>query len=274
MSDPSGPADMRPKSPLPPRARRAEILGTLQRESSATTGYLAEAMGVSAVTIHRDLEALAREGRVVRMQGGAALPEREGSASQFTTNWQARVSRNAPAKDRIGSAARNLLEPGTTIFIDGSTTSLALAKAINAKPEVLTVVTDSPEVALAIQAREVSIILAPGNFDQDLRIATGRWTEQFLRELNYSAAFVSCAGADLDFGVTTTSPGVGEVMNAVFKQARSKYLLIDHSKFGSTALLRLAGLPDFDGVITDRMSKNLRQSYLDAGVKLTVARSG
>src|SRR3712207_7277889 len=98
-----------------------------------------------------------------------------------------------------------MMEEGSSIFIDASSTGLALARAIEVRPPAdLTLVTNSPAIALGLTAPSIHVIVAPGELDQHMRVLTGRWTIDFLAQLTFAAAFVSPAGIALDQGLTTS----------------------------------------------------------------------
>ena len=115
-----------------PGERRALILKRIQREGRVSLADLASEHAVSAVTVHRDLQLLSEEGLLERVRGGArSLPD---PPAQIETGWNARLREAGPEKDAIAAAARELIEDGSTIFIDASSTGLALAHAIEVHP--------------------------------------------------------------------------------------------------------------------------------------------
>jgi len=258
---------------MPPAARRGLIVEILDREGSVTTGRLAEETNVSVVTIHRDLELMEAEGSLVRIRGGATVPSGRGAQVRFVTNWEARLAAHADAKRAIAREAHRLIEPSSTIFIDGSTTALALAVALDADPVPVTVVTDSPAAVVAMHAPEVQIVMVPGHVDHDLRMLSGRWTTDFIRELNYTAAFVSCAAVDLKAGATTTRREILDVLQTVMERSQATYCLADSSKFGRAAMLGIAAVTDFDAVLTDdRLDASVAAAYRASGVRLVECR--
>src|SRR3954465_12476933 len=164
-------------APLPPVLRRARILERVQRDGGASLAELAAEHAVSPVTVHRDLELLSGEGLLERVRGGArSLTD---SRPGIETAWNARVRESAREKDAIAVRARELVEDGSTIFVDASSTGraparalgrprelvgdgstifvapsstgLALARALElAPPTELTLVTNSPAIALGL----------------------------------------------------------------------------------------------------------------------------
>ena len=170
-------------APLPPVLRRARILERVQRDGGASLAELASEHAVSPVTVHRDLELLSGEGLLERVRGGArSLPD---TRPRIETAWNARVREAAREKDAIALRARELVEDGSTIFVDASSTGLALARALELRPPTeLTLVTNSPAIALGLTADTIHVIVPPGELNQHMRVLTGRWTVDFLVELN------------------------------------------------------------------------------------------
>ena len=193
-------------APLPPVLRRARILERVQRDGGATLADLASEHAVSPVTVHRDLELLSGEGLLERVRGGArSLPD---ARPRIETAWNARVREAAREKDAIAAHARELVEDGSTIFVDASSTGLALARALELQPPTeLTLVTNSPAIALGLTADTIHVIVPPGELNQHMRVLTGRWTVEFLAELNIAVAFISAAGVTLEHGLTTSRSG-------------------------------------------------------------------
>ena len=200
-------------APLPPVLRRARILERVQRDGGASLAELASEHAVSPVTVHRDLELLSGEGLLERVRGGArSLPD---TRPRIETAWSARVREAAYEKDSIAMRARELVEDGSTIFVDASSTGLALARALELRPPTeLTLVTNSPAIALGLTADTIHVIVPPGELNQHMRVLTGRWTVDFLVELNISIAFISAAGITLEHGLTTSRSALADTLNA------------------------------------------------------------
>ena len=255
---------------LAPEARRARILERIQREGRVSLADLATEHAVSAVTVHRDLQVLSGEGLLQRVRGGArSLPD---TPAQIETGWNARLREAAPEKDAIAAAARDLVEDGSTIFIDASSTGLALARAIEVRPPSdLTLVTNSPAIALGLTASSIHVIVAPGELDQHMRVLTGRWTVDFLAHLNFAVAFVSAAGVTLDHGLTTSRSGLADTLNAAADSAKRAIGLVDSTKFERSSLMTIRSAEALDLIITDdRLDPAVAAAFRAAGVNLQV----
>jgi DeoR family fructose operon transcriptional repressor len=259
------------ESPLPPGLRRARILERVQRDGSVTLADLASDYAVSPVTVHRDLELLSSEGLLERVHGGArALP---GTRPRIETAWNARVRAQGREKDAIALHARRLVEDGTTIFVDASSTGLALVHQLElSPPRELTLVTNSPAIALGVTAESIHVIVTPGELNQHMRVLTGRWTVDFLTQLNVATAFISAAGITLEHGLTTSRKSIADTLDAATRVAGQTVALMDSSKFRRASLLSIADAVALDLVITDDgLDAVAVAEYRQAGVNLALA---
>jgi DeoR family fructose operon transcriptional repressor len=238
-----------------------------------TVADLARAHAVSAVTVHRDLEELAREGLVERVHGGARAVNSAPSAPAIPTAWTQRADTAGHAKAAIAAHAARHVEHGSTIFLDASSTALALARRlVEDPPNELTLVTNSPAIAFEVQADAIHVVVTPGELDQHMRMLAGRWTVEFLAELNFALAFVSAAGVTLDRGLTTARRPLADVVNAARASAERSIGLIDATKFGRSSLLAIARPQELDAIVTDaELPPAVAEEYRAAGVRLEIA---
>jgi DeoR/GlpR family transcriptional regulator of sugar metabolism len=257
---------------LPPDVRRARILERIQRNGSASVNELARDYAVSAVTVHRDLELLARDGLVARIHGGArsvgeAMPRIE---SDFTK----RLRQAWEAKNQIAIRARQEIRDGSTIFIDHSTSCLALAHELERNPpHHLTVATNSPAIAFELHAGSIHLIVTPGEVDQTIRMISGNWTEDFLSHLNFDIAFVSAAGLTQERGLTTLRHSLSGTLNAARAVSQRTIALIDSSKIGRDSLLTVFGPSEVDIIVDDGISPKVLEQFRRAGMTVILAES-
>jgi DeoR/GlpR family transcriptional regulator of sugar metabolism len=249
------------------------MLERIQRDGGASVAELARNHAVSAITVHRDLEHLAREGLVDRVHGGAralTAPPASDGAPLIATAWSQRVEQARAAKEAIAAHAARLVMPGSTIFLDASSTTLRLARRLMQEPpNELTLVTSSPAIAYEMQAEPVHVVLAPGELDQHMRMLAGRWTVEFLAQLNFDDAYVSAAGITLEEGLTTSRRPLADVINGARAGAKRTVALIDASKFGRASLLTIMDADDPDLIIADAdLPLEVANTYRAAGVHL------
>jgi DeoR/GlpR family transcriptional regulator of sugar metabolism len=260
---------------VPPALRRAQILERIERDGGVSVADLARRHAVSPVTVHRDLEELAREGLVERVHGGARALSAAASAPPIKTAWTQRAAQAGAAKAAIAAHAVRHVEHGSTIFLDASSSALALARRLmEDPPNELTLVTNSPAIAFELQADPIHVVVAPGELDQHMRMLAGRWTVEFLSELNFAVAFLSCAGITLDQGLTTSRRPLADVINAARASAERSVGLIDATKFGRAGLLSIARAQDLDLIVTDaELPARVAHEYRAAGARLEIANS-
>jgi DeoR/GlpR family transcriptional regulator of sugar metabolism len=257
---------------VPPALRRAQILERIQRDGGVSVAELARSHAVSPITVHRDLEQLAREGLVERVHGGARAIAGAMAAPAIATAWSQRVEQAAAAKDAIAARAAELVNPGSTIFLDASSSVLCLARRLmEDPPNELTLVTSSPAIAYEMQAEPVHVVVTPGELDQHMKMIAGRWTVEFVSQLNFDVAFVSAAGLTLEEGLTTSRRPLADVVNAARSAAKRTVALIDASKFGRASLLTIMRADDPDLIITDSdLPAEVASAYDAAGVNLEI----
>jgi DeoR/GlpR family transcriptional regulator of sugar metabolism len=250
------------------------MLERIQREGGLSVAELARAYSVSAITVHRDLEQLAAEGLVERVHGGARalVPPAELAAPPIATAWSQRVGQASAVKEAIAERAAELVTPGSTVFLDSSTSALVLARRLmDDPPNELTLVTSSPAIAYEMQAEPVHVVVAPGELDQHMKMLAGRWTVEFLSQLNFDVAFVSCAGITLEEGLTTARRPLADVIHAARASAQRTVALIDSTKFGRASLLTIMAADEPDLIITDpALSPEEASTYRAAGAPLEI----
>jgi DeoR family fructose operon transcriptional repressor len=252
----------------------------VQRNGGVSVAELARAHDVSPITVHRDLEALAAEGLVERVHGGArAIGGATGvlappTGPKIATAWEQRVQQAGAAKEAIAARAASLVQHGSTIFLDASSTALALARRLmEDPPNELTLVTNSPAIAYELEAESIHVIVTPGELDQHMRMIAGRWTVEFLSELNFAYAFVSCAGLTLEKGLTTSRRPLADVVNAARTSASQTVALVDATKFGRASLLTIMPATAPDLILTDSgLPGDVAAEHVAAGVTLEVLR--
>jgi DeoR/GlpR family transcriptional regulator of sugar metabolism len=209
---------------------------------------LAKFLGVSTMTVRRDCGDLAQEGKVLKTVGGVQRVNAELGFYEKTTDE--RMAMNALEKRAIAKEALELITEPCAIFVDGSSTCLALAKLIDRERDDLTVVTHSPEICLALRSGKNSVICAGGEFEPRSLCLVGADTENFVRSMFIDMAFISATGFIADEGTFESSPPMFRVKQAAARQASQVVLLADHTKFGRRALVRALDLSQIHHVVT------------------------
>jgi DeoR/GlpR family transcriptional regulator of sugar metabolism len=249
------------------------MLERIRREGGVSIGELAQTHDVSNITVHRDLAELSSKGLIERVHGGARALNGQPSAERIETAWERRVAQSREAKAAIAARAARLVTDNATIFLDSSSTCLALARALEADPpQMVTLVTNSPAIAFEMSAESIHVVVTPGEVDQHMRLIGGRWAYEFLSELNIDVAFISAAGITLEQGLTTSQRPLADVVNAARAVARTCVALVDSSKFGRSSLLTMSRNEELDLLIVDSgLTAATVDEYRRAGVPIQVA---
>jgi DeoR/GlpR family transcriptional regulator of sugar metabolism len=249
------------------------MLERIRREGGVSIANLADAHDVSAITVHRDLAELSGEGLIERVHGGARAINGQIGEERIETAWDGRVAQSREAKSAIAGHAARLVTDNATIFLDSSSTCLALARALEANPpQMITLVTNSPAIAFEVSAESIHVIVTPGEVDPHMKLIGGRWAYEFLSGLNIDLAFISAAGITLEQGLTTSRRPLADVVNAARGVARTCVALIDSSKFGRSSLLTMSRADELDLLIVDvGLPAATVDEYRRAGVPIEVA---
>lgn len=226
--------------------RQDEIAAQIMSAGTTTAAELAEHFGVSLVTMHRDLDALARRGMVRRFHGGVTAQP----SSVFESNVTYRLALAAAEKQQIAAAAAPLIEPGMSVLLDDSTTTLALLdQLVDVRP--LTIITNFlPIIRTVVEWSEIDLVALGGVYNSTHDSFLGAPCVEAAAALRADIGFFSFAGV-ADGAVYHPEPEVVVVKRALMEIAKRRVLLVDHSKIGRTALHRAATIDAFEQVVTD-----------------------
>ena len=224
--------------------RQNEILKRLKENKTAGVNELAKELFVSEATIRRDLAEMKSMGLVERSHGGALLPENAEEISIFF-----RMEKNANEKERAATKALPYIPQFKSVFIDSSSTALALAERLDLGFK--TVVTNNLQTAIQLSKKpNLNLILLGGNVHFNTNSATGSWTARQLEDFAFDLMISSCAAVIGDASFER-SLDQKEIKRAAFMRCKQKILLIDHTKFTAHGTYRLAALSDYDLVVSD-----------------------
>ena len=200
---------------------------------------------VSLMTIHRDLDALEQTGAVVKFRGGAKSVRLAGDP-----DFNVRMRENNAGKTAIARKALELIQPHTSIFLDASTTNLALAKIL---PDInLNIITTGPSIALELcRLHNPVVTLCCGTINRKNLAISGLNTMQMLENINIDMAFIGVSGCSVDAGFTCGMEGDMLVKRLVISKARTSVAMCGHEKFSCLMPYTYAQLGDLDYLITD-----------------------
>ncbi|MEU7028518.1 DeoR/GlpR family DNA-binding transcription regulator [Streptomyces sp. NPDC015232] len=239
--------------------RRALILDEVRRRGGVRVNELTRRLNVSDMTVRRDLDALARQGMVAKVHGGA-VPVVEASAHE--PGFEAKSVLELGAKEEIARAAARMVRPGTAIALSGGTTTFALARQLLDVPE-LTVVTNSVRVADVFHEAQQSgaggearpgaaTVVLTGGVRTPSDALVGPVADQAIRSLHFDALFLGVHGISVEAGLSTPNLAEAETNRRLVRAARRVVVVADHTKWGTVGLSSFAALDEVDALVTDR----------------------
>ena len=224
--------------------RQNNILSFLKEKKSLSVKELAELMFVSEATIRRDLNEMKGLGLLERSHGGAILSDPADEVSIFI-----RMSKNAEEKARAVTNALPLIPPFHSVFVDSSSTALALAERMELAHK--TVVTNNLQAAIQLsKKRDIHLIVLGGCVQYNTVSATGSLAVRLLRELSFDLMLCSCA-AVRNGEALERSLEQKEIKAAALARSKHKILVFDNSKYDANGIHKIADLSEFDAVVTN-----------------------
>ena len=248
--------------------RQNQIIEKLSQQGVCSIEELVARFHVSGMTIRRDLEMLAEQGKVIRTHGGAARAERVNFEFEFLN----RVQEHQAAKEAIARAAAAQIKDGESVLLDSGTTTLALAQQLLGR-RGLTVITTSLPIAAQLQHdTEIEVLLLGGYIRASSPDLAGALTEANLETVQADVAFLGALGVDCDGAVYQGTPEVARLLAKMARAAARVFVVADGSKLGKTALCRSGRLQDWTALVTDAgADRGLLASLKKAGVRLLKA---
>jgi DeoR/GlpR family transcriptional regulator of sugar metabolism len=226
---------------------------------------LCRVLKVSAATVRRDLDKLDRAGVIRRVHGGAVSVESRLEEPVFAE----KTARAVREKRRIAETALTFIEPGDTIYLDGGSTVLELARLLRERTN-LTVVTNSVHAAVELARRGPRLILVGGEMRRLSQTLVGPLTRLVLQELHLDKAFMGTIGFSLKEGLTTTDPSEAFTKELVMGQARQVIVMADGSKAGKVSFARAGSWNQVHVLISDR-SFGFAKELTKKGIKIVRA---
>lgn len=226
--------------------RREKLKQIITEKKTITVNSMAEYFSVSPETIRRDLAALELEGIVEKSYGGATLKRRVSSQ----VSQSEKINFMVDEKNSIAKAAITFIQPNDCIFMDHSTTVLAMCDYLENIP--LTVITNSLQVLNKLANKpQISLRSIGGIFQEKTQAFWGMDTFQYVQEHYFDKAFFSCRCLDLQRGLHDSTEEIANIHRCIIANSNTSFLLVDHNKFGRTAFTRVGDLADIDYLITD-----------------------
>ncbi|RSD13138.1 DeoR/GlpR family DNA-binding transcription regulator [Amycolatopsis eburnea] len=231
------------------RQRQAVILEEARRTGAVRVSDLVTRLGVSDMTVRRDLDVLAGRGLVEKVYGGATSVV---GKSTDEPGFEAKSVRQRAQKEAIAELAATLVRPGTAIGISAGTTTWTLARALDAIPG-LTIVTNSIQVADVLRGstQPDRTVVLTGGVRTPSDALVGPVAVHSLRSLHLDVVFLGVHGMADGPGFTTPNLTESETDRALVEAGRKLVVLADHTKWGTVGISTIADLDEADVVVTD-----------------------
>lgn len=238
--------------------RRALILDEVRRRGGVRVNELTRRLNVSDMTIRRDLDALARQGVIEKVHGGA-VPVVE--ASTHEPGFEAKSALEPSAKEDIARTAAAMAQPGSAIALSGGTTTYVLARHLLDVPD-LTVVTNSvrvadvfhdsqrPESGRAARPGTATVVLT-GGVRTPSDSLVGPVADRAIDSLHFDLLFLGVHGISAEAGLSTPNLAEAETNRRFVRSARRVVVVADHTKWGTVGLSSFATLDEVDAFVTD-----------------------
>jgi DeoR/GlpR family transcriptional regulator of sugar metabolism len=228
--------------------RRHDILDNVLRTGRASVADLSQAFGVSEVTIRGDLQMLAEQGLLVRTHGGAIPANRLSPELSLALRRQQQTL----AKDHIGEAGAALIEDGDAVWLDTSSTALAIARHLTHHRHV-TVITNSIAIVQELADHpNLDVVVPGGRLRRETASLIGVDGLDFVRRFNIQKGFFGAHGLTVDEGLTDVSVDEAEVKQVLVGLCRQVVAVLDATKWGRVGLASFAPLDQIDTIITDQ----------------------
>lgn len=240
--------------------RHMKIIEMISESGSVQVEELAKVLDVSLMTIRRDLEKLKQEGRIDRCHGGAIIKREVPYLEKRTLEIE--------EKHKIAEKCVEFIKKGNAVYLDAGTTTYEIAKLIKDNAN-LTVITNDLEIAQLLLNTNVNLITVGGVVQKSTGSMIGALANQMMENLRVDLAFLGAMSIDEQYNVLTPTMDKAVMKRIICKNSKEKYLVVDGSKFGRQALVKINHLADYTGIVTNKKF-NLEEDKKVKEMRITV----
>lgn len=251
-NSPKGNLPLDPISPDKQQNRFTLILSELQKSGRVSVEELSEQLGVTVVTVRRDLDNLEQKGLLRRTHGGAvSIEPLFYEPFSHDKSFLAQVERAADEKRRIGRAAAALITAGETIALTPGTTTTEVIRGLPMNYGI-TVVTNTVNVAMELSKRkDVNVFVTGGHLRGDWFSLVGSAALRGLENMLINTMFIGADGMDAAWGASCFNAEEAELNSTMMRAARRRVAVVDSSKLGVVANWRICLASELNILITD-----------------------
>lgn len=239
------------------------ILGLLKTNGKVTYETLALDLDVSEDTIRRDIELLHNNGLLSKVRGGAIL------LSRNPLNFQDRASYLSDGKQIIALKAQQFIKNGQTLFMDGGTTTCAIAAHFPLNSNLRVVTNNVALVPILSKFKDIEIIILGGVYNKHTATNLGAKTCEDVRDYIADIYFMGACAIQSKFGITSTFNDEAEVKRIMLANSKQTIALGNIEKINNTESFKVCDLEDINVLITDLPSDDSKlDTYRSLGIKL------
>ena len=249
--------------------RRMQILEEVRSRGVVSVEELSESLGVSHITIRRDLDRLSREGSLLRRHGGAAPVGEEGSVPEKLLSEKDVL--NIEAKNRIAAAAAALVADDEIIFMNSGSTTLCFLRALAGRR--VKVITNNVASLTVPYSPGVELMILGGEYREQSQSLVGEFALSAIRNIYADHTFLGTNGLSLERGLTTSVYQECSVNQAMIEHTHGKIVVLaDSSKMAKVANFVSSTLSKVDIVVTDmNCPEGFRKDLATLGIQIILA---
>lgn len=238
-------------------SRQARLLELITENGRMEVARLAELLGVSQVTIRKDLVALEEKGILRREHGYALLYSGEDISGRLAYHYE--------SKRRIAQAAAAMVADGETVMIESGSCCALLAEELAASHRDVTIVTNSAFIAGYVRRRAgARIVLLGGNFQNESQVMVGPMTRQCAENYFVDKLFAGADGYIEPYGFTGSDLQRAEAVRDMARQASRAIVLTESQKFSQKGTVALLPIDKIAMVVTDEAIPDAAAEHLAA----------
>lgn len=224
-------------------AKRLEkIVQIIQERGSVEVEYLAKQLGVSSMTIRRDLLKLEQNNKIERCHGGAIIKQEQDYGDRRTLHHE--------IKAKLAEKAVSYVKDGDYLFLDAGTTTYEIAKKLQ-KFSNLVVVTNDLEIARVLLDTTTKVLICGGIIQNKTGSTWGDYAMQMLEDFRFDIGFFGATAINEQLEVMTPTMEKSFLKRKTIQQCEKAYLVVDESKFRKQGMIRISHLNDYTEVITN-----------------------
>lgn len=268
-----------PSAPMLARQRQDFILERVAGNGGVRVAEVVEALGISEMTVRRDITELVSQGLVERVHGGAVAA----GSTTHEPRFNAKTTLRTQSKRRIGVAAAALVRPGDSLALSAGTTTLAVAQALTALEHLhtLTIITNSLPAAQLLfdaadaaraESREAPSVLLIGGERTPSNALVGLIADDALSRLRVEWVFLGAHGFTPSAGLMTPNLREAATNQSLVAAGRTTVACLDSSKWGVLGLRTFCPTEEIGVLVTDTQPDAATVTVLDeAGTTLVIA---